>query len=116
MTESVTISKKLLELVAVRVGSTGVLGEHWRLCRLCGAYNDTYSVRGAKHGGIAPPVKHKKRCPLHPGKQDALILSAKHVFAQMEDIAKSDGPPLIQSWGRVDRLGKQLKALDSKVI
>jgi len=45
--------------------------------------------------------------------EDAEITDAsRHVFQQLTDIAQSDGPPLIQGWVKIDRLGKALKALD----
>ena len=40
--------------------------------------------------------------------------AARFVFMQMTEIAQSDGPPLIQDWARIDRLGLALKALDAK--
>jgi len=37
--------------------------------------------------------------------------ASRHVFRQMTDIAQSDGAPVIQEWGLIDRLGKALAEL-----
>jgi hypothetical protein len=37
--------------------------------------------------------------------------ASRHVFRQMTDIAQSDGAPVIQEWGLIDRLGKALAQL-----
>lgn len=43
-----------------------------------------------------------------------VIQAARHVFQQMQDIARQDGPPLIQDWGRIDRLGQALKEYETR--
>ena len=40
--------------------------------------------------------------------------ASRHVFRQMTDIAQSDGAPVIQEWGLIDRLGKSLATLDGE--
>ena len=45
-------------------------------------------------------------------RETEVIEASRHVFRQMTEIAESDGPPLIQEWGLINRLGKALKALD----
>jgi hypothetical protein len=43
---------------------------------------------------------------------EEIATASRHVFRQMTDIAQSDGAPVIQEWGLIDRLGKALAALD----
>lgn len=38
--------------------------------------------------------------------------ASRHVFRQMTEIAQSDGAPVVQEWGLIDRLGKSLSVLD----
>jgi len=37
--------------------------------------------------------------------------AATFVFKQLQDIAQGEGPPIVQDWGRIDRLGVALFAL-----